>query len=256
MDLAPLLTAENLVALAIDMGLFILLVWFVILLLILREFRHFAREVVHGQNMDRNTYELCQQSVDSALNYTAENSDTLNDLIIIQQALEAQVSQIKSANEGGLSAQDQESIEDLNQKLSKSHQLIKKLKGDLNRSIKGLRKAKNKLLKQSDTVESLQQEKEQLEKQFEQLEQEYVQISEAGGFNKLEQDYQQERQQLLGIIETYKKKAAEKGDIAEVRTQLEAVQQQLHHITKEKDFVEKKYLDLIKESEEKNQSPT
>ncbi|ANW24439.1 chromosome partitioning protein ParA [Vibrio coralliilyticus] len=253
MDLAPLLTTENLIALAVDMGLFILLVWFVILLLILREFRHFAREVVHGKEMDRDTYELCQQSVDSALNYTAENNETLNDLIIIQQALEAQVSQIKSANDGGLSAQDQESIEELNQKLSKSHQLIKKLKGDLSRSIKGLRTAKNKLLKQSDTVESLQQEKEQLEKQFEQLEQEYVQISEAGGFNKLEKEYQHERQQLLGIIDTYKKKAAEKGDVGEVKAQLEAVQQQLHHITKEKDFVEKKYLDLLKEAEEKNQ---
>ena len=167
--------------------------------------------------------------------------------------MEAQVSQIKSANDGGLSAQDQESIEELNQKLSKSHQLIKKLKGDLSRSIKGLRTAKNKLLKQSDTVESLQQEKDQLEKQFEQLEQEYVQISEAGGFNKLEKEYQHERQQLLGIIDTYKKKAAEKGDVGEVKAQLEAVQQQLHHITKEKDFVEKKYLDLLKEAEEKNQ---
>ncbi|MBN3494207.1 chromosome partitioning protein ParA [Vibrio neptunius] len=253
MDLAPLLTTENLIALAVDLGLLILLVWFVILLLILREFRHFAKEVVHGKkNMDDNTYEVCQQSVDSALNYTAENNDTLNDLILIQQALEAQVSQIKSANQGGLSAEDQESIEDLNLKLSKSHQLIKKLKGDLSRSINGLKKAKNKLLRQSDTVESLQQEKEQLEKQFEQLEQEYVEISEAGGFSKLEQEYQNERQQLLGIIETYKKKAAEKGDLGEVKAQLEAVQQQLHHTIKEKDFVEQKYLDLMKEAEDKN----
>ncbi|MDN3608716.1 chromosome partitioning protein ParA [Vibrio ostreicida] len=254
MDLALLLTTENLVALAIDLGLFILLVWFIILLLMLREFRHFARQMSGSNDMDQQTYSLCQESVDNALNYTAENTDTLNDLIIIQQALEAQVSQLKSASHGGLSEEDQRSIDDLNQKLNNSHKLIKKLKGDLNRSVKGLKQAKNKLVKQSDTVESLQQEKEQLEQQFSQLEQEYVEISEAGGFNKIEQEYQQERKQLLGIIETYKKKLAEQGSSGDLAAQLETIQQQLHHTTKEKDFIEKKFLALVEENEKSGDS--
>ncbi|CAM3833354.1 chromosome partitioning protein ParA [Vibrio aquimaris] len=255
----PLITTESLFALAVDVGLLILLVWFVILLLMIREFRQFARDVVHGPQsgsnptIDGQTYELCQKSVENALNYTTENNDTLNDLIIIQKALEAQVSQIKAASQVSLTADEQESIDDLNQQLSKSHQLIRKLKGDLDRSMEGLRKAKNKLDKQSDTVDSLRQEKEQLEKQFEQLEKEYMQVSESGGFNKMEKEYHQERQQLLNIIENYKKKISEQpeGGAGPSNQELEAIQQQLHHVTKEKEFVEKKYLDLLEESEKK-----
>ena len=122
----PLITTESLFALAVDVGLLILLVWFVILLLMIREFRQFARDVVHGPQsgssptMDGQTYELCQESVENALNYTTENNDTLNDLIIIQKALEAQVSQIKAASQISLTADEQESIDDLNQQLSKS----------------------------------------------------------------------------------------------------------------------------------------
>lgn len=252
MDLAQLVTSENLTALAIDLGLLVLLGWFIILLLILREFRHFAAQVTGGNNLDRDTYELCQTSVDNALNYTADNSDTLNDLILIQQALEAQVTQIKMAK-NELSDQEQASIDELNLKLSKSHKLIKKLKGDLDKSVKGLRQARNKLLKQTDTVDELQQEKKQLEKQFEQLEQEYIQITEAGGTDNLAKELQKEKQQMLATIEAYKQKLAEKGDVDSLTAKLEASQQQLHHMTKEKDFVEKKYLELVQESQTKNQ---
>jgi chromosome segregation ATPase len=252
MDLALLMTTENLMALAIDLGLLVLLGWFIILLLILREFRHFALQVSAGNNLDKETYELCQTSVDNALSYTAENSDTLNDLILIQEALESQVSQIKMAK-NELSGQEQASIDELNQKLSKSHRLIKKLKGDLDKSVKGLRQTRNKLLKQTDTVDSLQQEKQQLEKQFEQLEQEYIQITEAGGSDNLAKELQKERQQMMATIEDYKQKLTSQGDIEELSAQLEASQQQLHHMAKEKDFVEKKYLELIEESQTKNQ---
>lgn len=252
MDLAQLMTAENLMALAIDLGLLVLLGWFVILLLILREFRHFAAQVAGGNNLDKDTYELCQTSVDKALNYTAENSDTLNDLILIQQALEAQVTQIKMAK-NELSEQEQASIDELNQKLNKSHRLIKKLKGDLDKSVKGLRQARNKLLKQTDTVDELQQEKQQLEKQFEQLEQEYIQITEAGGADNLAKELQKEKQQMMATIEEYKQKLASQGDIESLSAKLEASQQQLHHMTKEKNFVEQKYLELIEESQTKNQ---
>lgn len=252
MELTPFLTTENLIALAVDFGLLILLVWFVILLLILREFRQFARQVVSGRDMDRNTYELCQQSVDKALGYTADNGDTLNDLIVIQQALESQVSQIKAAK-GELSDQEKESIEELNQKLNKSHRLIKKLKGDLDKSVNGLRKAKTRLLKQTDTVESLQLENEQLEKQFEQLEKEYIQISESGGVANLAQEFQQEKQQLLDEIESYKQQLSAQDAAPELAAELETSKQQLQHMTKEKDFVEKKYLELLAEAEQKNQ---
>lgn len=252
MELTPFLTTENLIALAVDFGLLILLVWFVILLLILREFRQFARQVVSGRDLDRNTYELCQQSVDKALDYTADNGDTLNDLIVIQQALESQVSQIKAAK-GELSDQEKESIEELNQKLNKSHRLIKKLKGDLDKSVNGLRKAKTRLLKQTDTVESLQLENEQLEKQFEQLEKEYIQISESGGVANLAQEFQQEKQQLLDEIESYKQQLSTQEGSLKLEAELEMSKQQLQHMTKEKEFVEKKYLELLAEAEQKNQ---
>lgn len=252
MDLSPLLSSDNLIALAIDLGLLILLAWFIILLLILREFRHFARQVVNDREIDRATYDLCQQSVDQALNYTADNNDTLNDLIIIQQALEAQVSQIRAAKQD-LSEQEQASINELNQKLTKSHRLIKKLKGDLDKSVKGLKRAKGRLIQQNDTVESLQAEKQQLEKQFEQLEQEYIQISESGGVDALTQTLQREKQQLLEKIEEYQDQLAKKGDANALAEELQASQQQLHHLNKEKDFIEKKYLELLSEAEKKPQ---
>lgn len=252
MDLSPLLSSENLIALAIDLGLLILLAWFIILLLILREFRHFARQVVNDREIDRATYDLCQQSVDQALNYTADNNDTLNDLIIIQQALEAQVSQIRAAKQD-LSEQEQASINELNQKLTKSHRLIKKLKGDLDKSVKGLKRAKGRLIQQNDTVESLQAEKQQLEKQFEQLEQEYIQISESGGVDALTQTLQREKQQLQEKVEEYQSQLSNMGDAKALAEELEASQQQLHHLNKEKDFIEKKYLELLGEAESKPQ---
>ncbi|MEF1284909.1 hypothetical protein QTN94_13285 [Vibrio sp. M250220] len=58
---------------------------------------------------------------------------------------------------------------------------------------------------------------------------------------------------MLAAIEAYKQKLAEKGDVDSLTAKLEASQQQLHHMTKEKDFVEKKYLELVQESQTKNQ---
>ncbi|WP_394144224.1 chromosome partitioning protein ParA [Vibrio atypicus] len=240
--------SDTIVALAVDAGLFILLVWFIILLLILREFRKFAVQVSgnNGTKNDDETYTLCQQSVEQALNYANENSDTLNDLVAIQQALELQVSQIKSENDRMLSEQDQATVDELNIKLSKSHQLIRKLRGDLDKSVKGLRSAKSKLLKQHDTVESLRSEKTKIEKEFEQLEHEYIQISESGGVADSTKVYQREKEQLLATIESYKQKLATIGDSAELQQELEATKNQLRHIAKEKQFIEKKYIELTK----------
>ncbi|MGC9402309.1 hypothetical protein [Vibrio genomosp. F10] len=253
MSITDLLTEEILGMLAIDLGLVILSGWFIILLLIIREFRKFA----HGFNkpstskgIDDNTLHLCQQSVDNALNYASENNDTLTDLIQLQQALESQMALLRSSTAQHVSAEEQASIDDLNLKLNKSHKLIRKLKGDLNKSVKGLQITKKKLFSQTDTVEGLREQNALLEKDFEKLEQEYIQISEAGGFQDLAIQYQTEKEQLLNTIEEYKQQAEQGGsheDVDAMKQELKEVQQQMQHLSKEKDFVENKYLQLAKE---------
>ncbi|MEZ8826789.1 chromosome partitioning protein ParA [Vibrio amylolyticus] len=253
MSIADLMTEEILGMLAIDLGLLVLTGWFIILLLIIREFRKFARSFTkESPSMDKNTLQMCQQSVDNALNYTSENNDTLNDLIQLQQALESQMAMLRSSTAQHITPEEQASIDDLNLKLNKSHQLIRKLKGDLDKSVKGLRVTRKKLFTQTDTVDSLREENAALEKDFEKLEQEYIQISEAGGFQDLAIQYQTEKEQLLNTIEEYKQQAEQGGsseDLDAMRQELEQVQQQMQHLNKEKDFVENKYLDLVKEME-------
>lgn len=155
------------------------------------------------------------------------------------------------AASSGHSREEQASIELLNQKLSKSHQLIRKLKGDLDKSTRGLRKAKNILLEQNDTVAGLRQQKEAIEKQFEQLEREYIMISESGGFQDIEQNFAKEKEQLLATIENYKRQLASQtasapqaSELNELKQQLAASQKQLLHLGREKAFIEKKYLEL------------
>ncbi|OIQ24961.1 chromosome partitioning protein ParA [uncultured Vibrio sp.] len=253
MSIADLMTEEILGMLAIDLGLVILTGWFIILLLIIREFRKFARSFTkESSGMDENTLQMCQQSVDNALNYTSENNDTLNDLIQLQQALESQMALLRSSTAQHITPEEQASIDDLNLKLNKSHKLIRKLKGDLDKSVKGLRVTRKKLFTQTDTVDSLREENAALEKDFEKLEQEYIQISQAGGFQDLAIQYQTEKEQLLNTIEEYKQQAEQGGsgeDVEAMRQELEQIQQQLQHSNKEKDFVENKYLDLVKEME-------
>ena len=253
MSIQELLTEKVLSILAIDLGLVILLMWFLILLLIIREFRKFAQKFSQptsgADGLDPATLQLCQQSVDNALNYTSENGDTLNDLIQIQKALEQQVAIIQKSTGGNISPEDQASIDELNKKLNKSHKLIRKLKGDLDKSVKGLKMTRKKLFDQNDTVESLREEKAAVEKEFEKLEEEYIQISKAGGFYEMAQGYQAEKKELLETIEQYKELADQGGGNSE---ELESMQQelqntllQLEHMTKEKEFVEKRYLDLV-----------
>ncbi|NAX44532.1 MULTISPECIES: chromosome partitioning protein ParA [unclassified Vibrio] len=244
MPIQEFLTEKVLSLLAIDLGLIILLAWFFILLLILREFRKFAHGFTRNKSdSDEDTLHLCQQSVENALNYTAEHSSTLNDLIIIQKALEQQVSLIKNSSSQGISAEDQASIDELNEKLSKSHKLIRKLKGDLDKSVKGLRVTRKKLFAQADTVDSLKEEKATIEKEFEQLEAEYIKISKAGDFYEMAKNYQAEKKELLETIEKYKEQAKQSGTSVDV----EAMKKQLYHISKEKDFIEQRYLQLLEE---------
>ncbi|MBE4620901.1 GumC domain-containing protein [Vibrio navarrensis] len=241
---------DLLMTLAINLGLLILLLWFVILWLMLREFRQALGSSAKGGALSQSAQALCEESVNHALNYSNENRETLNALVQIQQALEQQVAEIRAASSGH-SREEQASIELLNQKLSKSHQLIRKLKGDLDKSTRGLRKAKSILLEQNDTVAGLRQQKEAIEKQFEQLEREYIMISESGGFQDIEQNFAKEKEQLLATIENYKRQLANQmasapqaSELNELKQQLATSQKQLLHLGREKAFIEKKYLEL------------
>lgn len=242
------LDTDVLITVAINAGLLILLLWFVVLWLILREFRRFGVEVSQGNSIDPATYALCQQSVEKALNYSDDNSRTLNDLVDIQQALEEQVAQIRAENNRMLNEQDNSTIESLNSKLNRSHQLISTLRMNLDKSVRGLRKAKSKLAQQNNTVEGLKLEKLQLEKEFAQLENEYIQISEAGNVADVLKEHQLEKERLLNTIENYKNKLSSSEDIEQLKSQLLNANQQLKHLNKEKAFIEKKYLELVNES--------
>ncbi|HFQ4930477.1 chromosome partitioning protein ParA [Vibrio vulnificus] len=249
---------ELLLMLGINLGLLILLAWFVLLWLMLREFRKAMRpasDTVASDAASPATIAMCEESVNHAIDYSNENRETLNALIQIQQALEKQVAEIRAASQNP-SEHDLASIEALNQKLSKSQQLIRKLKGDLDKSVRGLRKAKAKLLEQNDTVDGLRKQKEEIEKQFEQLEREYIMISESGGFQDVEQGFQKEKDQLLATIENYKQQLANQASTStsgaasdELKQKLLAMQKQLMHVNKEKAFIEQKYLELTQKLE-------
>ncbi|AMG13496.1 chromosome partitioning protein ParA [Vibrio vulnificus] len=249
---------ELLLMLGINLGLLILLAWFVLLWLMLREFRKAMRpasDTVTSDAASPATIAMCEESVNHAIDYSNENRETLNALIQIQQALEKQVAEIRAASQNP-SEHDLASIEALNQKLSKSQQLIRKLKGDLDKSVRGLRKAKAKLLEQNDTVDGLRKQKEDIEKQFEQLEREYIMISESGGFQDVEQGFQKEKDQLLATIENYKQQLANQAPAStsgaasdELKQKLLAMQKQLMHVNKEKAFIEQKYLELTQKLE-------
>lgn len=249
---------ELLLMLGINLGLMILLVWFVLLWLMLREFRkaiHPKEANAESLAASPTTVAMCEESVNHALHYSNENRDTLNALIQIQKALEKQVAEIRAASPNP-SEHDLASIEALNQKLSKSQQLIRKLRGDLDKSVRGLRQAKAKLLEQNDTVDGLRKQKEEIEKQFEQLEREYIMISESGGFQDVEQGFQKEKEQLLATIENYKQQLANQAPASasgaasdELKQKLLAMQKQLMHVNKEKAFIEQKYLELTQKLE-------
>lgn len=67
----------------------------------------------------------------------------------------------------------------------------------------------------------------------------------------LANQFQEEKQQMLEQIEEYKQRLASQGNTEALEAELEASKQQLHHMSKEKDFVEKKYLELLEEAEQK-----
>ena len=258
------LPSKVLQILALDLGLLILAGWFFILLLIIREFRQFAQKVTSNAPDDK-MLSMCQKALDEAMSFAKNNEDTLSDLIRVQQALEAQLSDIRESTQDHVSPEEQKLINELNQKLERSHKLIRKLKGDLDVSAKRLRATKEKLFGQYDTVNQLRKEKEQLEQKAMHLERELFQVSKSGNIKEITREHQVERQNLLATISQYKRQIEEQdnairqlleqgseaggGNSAEMRKALGEAQNQIKNLTKEKDFIESKFLDLLKQTE-------
>ena len=265
MEFDEWLPSKVLQILALDLGLLILAGWFFILLLIIREFRHFAQRVTTNAPSDQ-TLEMCQKAIDNAMSYANDNAETLNELIKVQQALEAQLSEVKESTQDHVSKEEQALINDLNQKLNRSHKLIRKLKGDLDTSAKRLKATREKLYDQYDTVERLRKEKTEVEKKYNRLEQEFHHVAKGGNAKELEREHQVEKQNLLATLNQYKRQIEEQDsairqlleqgavagdtDVQSIKQELETTKNQLKHMTKEKNFVEGKFLELLKQIEQ------
>lgn len=263
MDLSEISFEKVFQIIAIDLGLLILAGWFFILLLIIREFREFAVKVTSNQGTDDKTLEMCQKAIDNAMSYVNENSDTLNELVKVQQLLEAQLLEIKTSTKDHVSAEEQALIDDLNKKLSRSHKLIRKLKGDLDSSGKRLKTTREKLYNQYDNVEQLKKDKIAMEAKFSQLEREYEEVTKSGNIQEVQREHQAEKQSLVAALAQYKRQIDEQeqaitqlqqqksepgeGNVREIKKELATAANKLKHMTKEKEFVEKRYLDLLKE---------
>lgn len=251
-------------------GLLILAGWFLILLLILKELKSFlnTQSVKHVQD-DSAILALCRESVDNALSYVKNHAGTISELAKLQLSLESQLAQIKLAGQGSVSHEDKTRIDDLNKKLSRSHALIKKLKGDLDKSVIDLRSTRGKLYNQNSTVEALQKENALLLEKYEALEQEYEAVAVATDDNTGPLHFKQEKDQMLTTLENYRRQIAEQNQVIQQletqqstavnRTQMDEMQKELDqtkralkHIVKEKDFIESKYLDLSNEINKSN----
>ena len=255
-------TKELIELFALELGLLFIVAWFFILLLIIREFRHFAVQISgKGSISDNKSIEVCQQSIEQALNYSARNKDTLNDLGSLQQELESQLTELKLSTSDHISDQERTSMNDLNGKLKKAHKLIKKLKGDLNFNVNKLKGTRKKLFEQYDNIDSLKKENSKLQDEFERLEKEYEKIASSSApgmgegseeLNSMKKTLMQyknqmsEQEQVIAqLMEQNDKNDNE--DIKGIRETLENVQAQLLNTSKERDFIEKKYLELVEQ---------
>ncbi len=260
--------------LAFDLGLVIISGWFLILLFMFREFRKVSNSVkditsLKGQDEHLPIY---QQSVDDALDSVNKHTATLNELTSVHEILE---NQLKLMHENQVeNHQDDSKIIELEAQLDKSHALIKKLKGELVTSKKRLEHTKKKLYQQYDTVDNLRKENEQFlldqQQQLEAMEESQVLVDKIT-------KYESQQRQLVEAANDYKGKLAKQGKeldyLKQKNKQLSSVpgaakaevlnkkvkqlEQKLKesdstrvHIIKEKDFIESKYLDSIKQLEE------
>ncbi|MBE0370202.1 chromosome partitioning protein ParA [Pseudoalteromonas aurantia] len=258
--------------LAINFGLLILAAWFYILLLILREFRKFATSVVSNkpqQQQDDQMLIMCRESVDNALGYINDHSNTIAELAKVQIALEQQLTDIRASTKDHITPEEDQSIKDLNKKLSRSHALIRKLKGDLDKSVNKLKVTRKKLYDQYDTVESLQKEKEQLEEKYQALQLENEQTnSSPQHVQNMMLSFEREKADMIDTLNNYKRQISEQSQaleqlslqahntedgpaLAQLQGELAQTKSALKHLTKEKKFIESRYLDIVKTHENK-----
>lgn len=118
---------------AVNIGLLILAFWFYILLLILREFRLFAKAAGGaGTSNPEQQYLLqhCREAIDKSMKFVEDNQHTIQELANLQVHLEQQLAEVKRSTQDHISTEEQTRMDDLNSKLLKSHRLIKKLRGD------------------------------------------------------------------------------------------------------------------------------
>ncbi|MFC3033990.1 chromosome partitioning protein ParA [Pseudoalteromonas fenneropenaei] len=261
------LSSRILDALAGQLGLLILAAWFLILLLILKELRMFiqtSRRTHDGQ--DNAMLTMCRESVDNALNYVKSHSDTISELAKIQLSLETQLAELRHSSKNQVSPQQQNDIDELNKKLARAHALVRKLKGDLDKSLEKLKVARRKLYEQYDTVESLQKEREELLQQNQQLSAQLQSGQSPMAMQKLEMTFEQEKQEMLQTLQSYRRQIEEQNQaleqlmvqkdttvnqtqLTEIKKELAQTQHALKHLSKEKQFIESKYLELVNEHE-------
>ena len=259
--------------LAIDVGLVVITSWFLILFFMFREFRIVSRSVNNlTSHLNKDEYlPIYQESVDDALASVNKHTETLNELTSVHEIIE---SQLEILHQSQTNPQDDGKITQLEAQLDKSHALIKKLKGELASSKKRLEHTKVKLYSQNDAVDLLQKEKEQflLDAQKQQADFEHNQELQAQA-----EKYKSQQKQLVAAAGDYKSKLVKQSkelDLVKKKNQMltisnsgtktdslnkkiNALEKQLKdsnekagHIIKEKDFLETKFLDSLKQIDE------
>lgn len=257
---------------AIDIGLVVITSWFLILLFMFREFRTVSQSVNRlSSNLGVDEYlPIYQKSVDEALASVDQHTSTLNELTSVHEILENQLSLL---HQNKTSPQDDEKISQLQAQLDKSRALIKKLKGELVSSKKRLQHTKTKLYAQYDHVETLKK-KEQflIDAQQQKLDAEHNEALTAQA-----EKYKAQQRQLIEAASDYKKKLSVQGKelesfkqknkkllsnstdaksdtlnkkVVKLEKELKDVNEQSTHIIKEKDFIESKFLDSLKQLDE------
>ena len=262
------LPSDVFIYMAVNLGLLILAAWFYILLLILREFRLFAKNVQGNNQSGKDNHYLlqqCRDAIDRSMRFIVDNQKTIQELASIQSNLEQQLVEIKTSTQDHITKDEQTKIDEFNRKLIKSHKLIKKLKGDLDSSIERLKVTRRKLYDQYESTEQLQKENQELRQQLEESH------TAAGPSEKeLEQlvaNFERERQDMSHTINEYKRQIAEQSQalqqlivqeqevedgakLQEIKAELEQTREALHHLSKEKKFIESRYLEMVNSQNE------
>lgn len=265
--------------LAIDLGLLVIAGWFLILLFMFREFRIVSQAVnrLTGQLPEDPSVSIYQKSVDEALASNNSNTDTLNQLTEVHDILVSQLSQLHKSNANRSTKEDEEKILVLEQELDHSQNLIKKLKVELVTSRKRLEQAKVKLRQQFGDIETLQQQSQRYQDENQQLMAQIENDEEKNQLVNQINQYTSQQTQLVAAANDYKEKLARQSkELAYLRQQKDAtptaqagqtnaqskakinqLEEQLHQaidkseqIEKEKNFLEKKFLDAINELQE------